>query len=156
MNINATLIGQSITFFVFVWFVMKFVWPPIMRALEARKTKIAEGLAAAERGRHEQQLAQDRATELLHEAKQKAAEIVNQAQKRAGEIVEEAKDEARSEGERILTSARSEIDQEANRVREGLREQVGRLALTGAERILQREVDAAAHKEVLDALAKQI
>ncbi|MGD2081680.1 MAG: F0F1 ATP synthase subunit B [Chromatiales bacterium] len=156
MNINATLIGQSITFFVFVWFVMKFVWPPIMRALDARKAKIAEGLAAAERGRHEQQLAQERATELLHDAKQKAAEIVNQAQKRAGDIVEEAKDEARGEGERILISARSEIDQEANRVREGLREQVAKLAVMGAEKILQREVNAAAHKEVLDSLAKQL
>jgi len=156
MNINATLIGQSIVFFAFVLFVMKVIWPPILRALDARKAKIAEGLAAAERGKHEQHLAQERATELLHEAKQKAAEIVNQAQKRAGEIVEEAKGDARTEGERIKTAAHAEIEQEANRVREALRERVAELAVTGAEKILRREIDAAAHRDVLDALVKQI
>jgi F-type H+-transporting ATPase subunit b len=156
MNINATLIGQSISFFVFVWFVMSYVWPPIMRALEARKAKIAEGLAAAERGKHERQLAQERATEVLHEAKQKAVEIVSQAQKRAGEIVEEAKGDARTEGERIKIAAKVEIEQEANRVREALREQVALLAVAGAEKVLRREIDAAAHRDVLDALAKQI
>ncbi len=156
MNINATLIGQSIVFFAFVLFVMKVIWPPILRALEARKAKIAEGLAAAERGQREQQLAQERATDLLAEAKHRAAEIVSQAQKRAGEIVEEAKDDARSEGQRLLTSAKAEIDREANRVREGLREQLAMLAVAGAEKILQREIDAAAHKDLLDALVKQI
>jgi F-type H+-transporting ATPase subunit b len=156
MNINATLIGQSIVFFAFVWFVMQVVWPPILRALDARKAKIAEGLAAAERGKYEKHLAQERATELLHEAKQKAAEIVSQAQKRAGEIVEEAKGDARTEGERIKTAARAEIEQEANRVREALREQVAVLAVAGAEKILRREIDAAAHRDVLDALVKQI
>jgi F-type H+-transporting ATPase subunit b len=156
MNINATLIGQSVVFFAFVLFVMKVIWPPILRALEARKAKIAEGLAAAERGQREQQLAQERATDLLAEAKQRAAEIVSQAQKRAGEIVDEAKGDARSEGQRLLTSAKAEIDREANRVREGLREQLAVLAVAGAEKILQREVDAATHKDLLDALVKQI
>jgi len=156
MNINATLIGQSIFFFAFVLFVMKYVWPPMLRALEARKAKIAEGLAAAERGQREQQLAQERATGLLTDAKQRAAEIVNQAQKRAGEIVEEAKDDARAEGQRLITSAKAEIDQEANRVRQILREQLAKLAVAGAEKILQREIDAAAHKDLLDALVRQI
>jgi F-type H+-transporting ATPase subunit b len=156
MNINATLIGQSIVFFAFVLFVMKVIWPPILRALEVRKAKIAEGLAAAERGQREQQLAQERATDLLAEAKHRAAEIVSQAQKRAGEIVEEAKDDARSEGQRLVTSAKAEIDREAIRVREGLREQLAVLAVAGAEKILQREIDSAAHKDLLDALVKQI
>jgi len=156
MNINATLIGQSIVFFAFVWFVMKVIWPPILRALDARKAKIAEGLAAAERGKHEQQLARERAKETLHEVKQQAAEILNQANKRAAEIVEEAKGDARTEGERIKTAAYSEIEQEANRVREALREQVAALAVAGAEKILRREIDAAAHRDVLDTLLKQI
>ncbi len=156
MNINATLIGQSIFFFAFVLFVMKYVWPPILRALEARKAKIAEGLAAAERGQREQQLAQERATDLLADAKHRAAEIVSQAQKRAGEIVEESKGDARTEGQRLLTSAKAEIEREANRVREALREQLAVLAVAGAEKILQREIDAAAHKDLLDALVKQI
>jgi len=156
MNINLTLIGQLVTFVVFVWFTMKYVWTPIMGALEARRKEIADGLAAAERGQHEQELAQERAKEALHEAKQQAAEIVNQAHKRAGEIVDEAKQDAKAEGDRILTAAQTEIEQELNRSREALREKVAILVVSGAEKILQKEINADAHKDVVDNVAGQI
>lgn len=156
MNINLTLIAQLISFAVFVWFTMKFVWPPIVKALEERKAKIADGLAAAERGQHEQELAEKRAAEHLHEAKQQAAEIIAKAEKRASEIVEEAKDDARTEGDRLVTAARSEIEQETNKAREVLREKVAELAVAGAEKILRKEIDAAKHQDIVTALAKQI
>jgi len=156
MNINLTLIGQSITFFVFVWFCMKYIWPPLMKALNDRKKLIADGLAAAERGHHEQKLAQDRAVETLRDSKSQAGEVINQAQKRAGEIIEEAKGDSRNEAERILIAARAEIDQEVNRAREELRKQVASLALTGAGKVLEREIDEKAHSKLLDDLASQI
>lgn len=156
MNINLTLFGQMIAFAVFVWFTMKFVWPPIMKAIEERKAKIADGLAAAERGKHEQQLAQQRATERLQEAKQQAAEIVARAEKRAAEIVEESKGTARTEGERLIEAARAEIEQETNKAREQLRQNVAQLAVAGAERILRREINADAHKDIVADLAQRI
>jgi len=156
MNINLTLFAQMITFGVFVWFCMKYVWPPIVNALEERKTKIADGLAAAERGKHEQELAQKRATEVLHEAKGQAAEIIARAEKRAGEIVDEAKGDAKSEGDRLVAAAKSEIEQEVNRAKEQLRSQVATLAVSGAEQILKREIDADAHRKVLDDLVAQL
>ncbi len=156
MNFNATLIGQTITFIVFVWFCMKFIWPPIMHALEARRKKIADGLAASERGKHEQELAEERATEILREAKDKAGEIITRAEKRGGEIIDEAKVDARDEGERLLTSARAEIDQEINRAKEDLRGQVVSIALAGAGKVLEREVDQSAHDELLTKLAAEI
>jgi len=156
MNINATIIGQLITFVVFVWFTQKFVWLPIIAALEERKKKIAEGLAAADRGVHEQELAQQRALDSMKEAKAQAAEIVGNAKKRADEIVDEAKEQAKGEGVRIIEAARSELDLEANRVREELRSRVAELAVTGAGRILKREIDLAAHKDIVDALAAEI
>ncbi|KRT54040.1 F0F1 ATP synthase subunit B [endosymbiont of Ridgeia piscesae] len=156
MNINLTLFGQLISFMVFVWFTMKYVWTPMMGALDARKKEIASGLAAAERGQHEQELAQERAKGALHEAKSQAAEIVTQAQKRAAEIVDEAKENARIEGDRILTAAQAEIEQETNRVREQLREKVAELAVAGAEKILRKEINADAHKDIVEALAKEI
>lgn len=156
MNFNATLIGQSITFLVFVWFCMKFVWPPIMAALTERKGKIAEGLAAADRGRHEQELAQERASELLHEAKQQAAEVISRADKRAAEIVEEAKVNAVEEGERLKAAAQAEIDQEVNRAREALRGQVVEIATAGAGRILKRELDATANDDLIKDLVARI
>lgn len=156
MNINLTLFLQMIAFAAFVWFCMKFVWPPIVHALAERKTKIAEGLAAAERGHHEQELGQKRAKEIMQEAKQQAAEIVNQAQRRAAEIVEEAKGDGNSERERILTAAKAEIDQETNRAREELREKVAQLAVAAAEKILQKEIDVTANKSIVDSFAKQI
>jgi len=156
MNINFTIFGQSITFAVFVWFCMKYIWPPLMNALNERKKIIADGLAAAERGQHEQKLAQDRAVETLRDSKSQAGEVINQAQKRAGEIIEEAKGDSRTEAERILIAARAEIDQEVNRAREVLRKQVASLALTGAGKVLEREIDEAAHSKLLDDLARQI
>ena len=156
MNINLTLIAQLISFAFFVAFTMKYVWPPMIKAMEERKAKIADGLAAAERGAHEKELAQKAATEKLHEAKQKSAEIVSKAEKRASEIIEEAKDKAREEGERLLLAARAEIEQESNKAREALRAKVGELAVLGAEKILRKEINAEAHKDIVEALAKQI
>ena len=156
MNINATLIGQGIAFFLFVVFCMKYVWPPIMHALEERKKKIADGLAAGEHGKREQALAEERAKELLREAKDQAGEIITRADKRAAEIVDEAKDDARVEGQRLLTAARAEIEQEVNRVKEGLRGQVVSIAMAGAGKVLEREVDEATHAELLNKLAAEI
>jgi len=156
MNINLTLIGQLLSFVVFVWFTMKYVWTPIMGALEERRKGIADGLAAGERGQHEQELAKERAKELLQDAKSQAADIVAQAQKRAAGIIDEAKGSARTEGERLITAARAEIDQEVNRAREQLREQVAALAVAGAEKILRKEINAEAHQDIVDALAKEI
>lgn len=156
MNINLTLFLQMIAFAAFVWFCMRFVWPPIVKALAERKARIAEGLAAAERGAHEQELGQRRAKEIMQEAKAHAAEIVAQAQKRAGEIVEEAKTDARAEGDRLVTAAKAEIERETNRAREELREKVAALAVAAAEKILQKEIDAAAHKTIVESFVKQI
>lgn len=156
MNINLTLIGQSITFALFVWFCMKFIWPPIVSALEARKKQIADGLAAADRGKHELELAAKRASESLHEAKQKAAEIIAQAEKRAAQIVDESKGLAKVEGDRQLAAAQAEIEQEAFRAREQLREQVAGLVIAGAEKVLRREVDAKAHTELLEAIKNEL
>ena len=156
MNINATLIGQAIAFFLFVVFCMKYVWPPILQALEERKKKIADGLAAAEHGKHEQALAEERAKELLREAKEQAGEIITRADKRASEIVDEAKDDARAEGDRLIVAAQAEIDQEVNRVKEDLRGQVVAIALAGAGKVLEREVDETTHAELLNKLATEI
>jgi len=156
MNINLTLIGQSITFALFVWFCMKYIWPPVMGALEARRKEIADGLAAAERGLHEQELAEKRAAEHIKEAKGQASNIISQAQKRASEIVEEAKGDARTEAERIVTGANAEIEQETNRAREQLRQEVVVLAIAGAEKVLKREVDKDAHASTLNDLATQL
>ena len=156
MNINATLIGQSIAFFLFVWFVMKFVWPPLIAALDERKKTIADGLAAAERGQHEQELAEKKAAEYLKDAKEQASEVLSQAQKRASEIVEEAKDGAKEEAERILVAAHASIDQEVNRAKENLRQQVAGITVAGAEKVLKREIDEKAHADIVDDLIAQI
>jgi len=156
MNINMTLFGQLISFALFVWFAMKFVWPPLIAALEERKAKIADGLAAAERGTHAKELADKNALEQIKEAKGQAAEIIANAEKRGSEIVDEAKGDAVVEGERILTAARSEIEQESNKAKEVLRTKVGELALAGAEKILRKEINADAHKELVEALASEI
>lgn len=156
MNINLTLIGQTITFIVFVWFCMKFVWPPIMAALTERKQKIADGLAAAEKGKHDEELAKQRAAEVLKEAKVKAQEIIAQAEKRASEIVEGAKDTARAEGQRLVAAANAEIEQEVNRAREQLRGQVVSLAVAGAGKVLKREIDEKANEDLLKDLVAQL
>ncbi len=156
MNITATLFGQTITFFLFVWFCMKLVWPPIMNALAERKKLIADGLAAGERGKHELELASKRAADNLRESKSSAAEVIAQAEKRAAQIVEEAKGVAKAEGDRLIVAAKAEIDQEATRARESLRESVAALAVAGAEKILRREVDAKAHADLLEAIKKEL
>ena len=156
MNINVTLFGQMLSFAVFVWFTMKFVWPPIVKAMEERKAKIAEGLAAAERGQHEQALAEKRAKESLHEAKRQAAEIKHNAEKQAALIVEEARDKAKEEGHRQLLAAQAEIEQETNKAREVLRAKVAELAVLGAEKILRKEIDANAHRDIVESVARQI
>lgn len=156
MNITLTLIAQILTFLLLVWFINAKLWGPLTKMLEDRKTRVAEGLAAAERGRHEQELAEQRAEEHLREAKQQAAEIIGQAQKRASEIVEEAKNDAVAEGSRLKAAAEAEITQEVNRAREQLRGQVVQLAVVGAGRVLEREVDASAHDKALEDLVAQI
>jgi F-type H+-transporting ATPase subunit b len=156
MNFNATLIGQSITFIFFVWFCMKYVWPPIMNALETRKKQIADGLAAADRGKHELELAAKKAGDNMRDAKAQAAEVIAQAEKRAAQMVEEAKTAAKEEGERQLAAAQANIAQETNRARETLREQVAALAVAGAEKILRREVNAQTHADLLGQLKAEL
>ena len=156
MNINATLLGQTIMFAMFVWFCMKFVWPPIIAALEARRKQIADGLAAAERGKHDLDLAAKRSAEILREAKERTAEIIAQGDKRASEIIEEAKVQAKLEGDRIVAAAKAEIEQEVFRAKEHLRTQVSAVALAGAGKILGREIDAKAHNDLLEKLVAEI
>ncbi|MDR2015998.1 MAG: F0F1 ATP synthase subunit B [Burkholderiales bacterium] len=156
MNINATLIGQAIMFAIFVWFCMKIIWPPVIRALEARKQRIADGLAAAERGKLDLELAAKRSAEVLREAKEKAAEIIAQGEKLKTETLDQAKVTARDEAERIMIAARAEVGQEVSRARETLRQQVADLAVAGAAKILQREVDAKAHAELLSTLKQEL
>lgn len=156
MNFNATLIGQTITFIVFVWICMKYIWPPLMGILEERTAKISEGLAAAQQGQKDLENAQSKVADSLNDAKSQAQEIINQAQKRANEIVDEAKDIARDEADKIKTAATADIDQQVNSAREYLRKEVSVIALAGAEQILKREVDAKVHAAVLDELVAQI
>jgi F-type H+-transporting ATPase subunit b len=156
MNINLTLLAQAVSFAILIWFTVKFVWPPLLNAVETRQKQIADGLAAGERGRHELELASKRASQDLHAAKEKASAIIAQAEKRAAEIIEEAKGNAKAEGDRILTGAKAEIDQEVNRAKEGLRQQVAQLAVAGAEKILRREIDAKAHSDMLNAIANEL
>ncbi len=156
MNINLTLFGQTITFILFVWFCLKFIWPHIIKAMDDRKTRIADGLAAGERGRHEQELAEQRAVAVIREAKDQAKEILAQAHKRGDEIVDDAKGDGRAEGERMLRAAEAEMEQQMNQAREQLRADVVKLALQGAQQVLGRDVDEKAHTEQLDRLAAQL
>lgn len=151
-----TLLGQILTFAVLVWFIKRFLWGPLLRIMEDRKRRIADGLAAGERGKHEQQLAEQRARELLVRTKEQAAEIIARAEQRAGEIVDEAKQDARLENGRMAAAARAEIDQELNAARQMLRAEVANIAVAGAGKVLEREIDAKAHSELLDKLAAQI
>lgn len=156
MNLNLTLLGQAISFSLFVWFCMKYVWPPIIGGLQERQERIARGLADAEKGAQKREEAEAEINEMIQDAKAQAAEIVAQAQKRGNEIVESSKDDARTEGERIKQSAQSEIDRSVVGAREGLRKQVGSLAVEGARRILGTEIDQKAHDKVIDDLIRQI
>ncbi|ATH77089.1 MULTISPECIES: F0F1 ATP synthase subunit B [unclassified Halomonas] len=156
MNINMTLIGQTIAFAIFVWFCIKYVWPPISSALHERQKKIADGLDAASRATRDLELAQERAEQTLRESKEQASQILEQANKRSNQMIEEAREQARAEGERLVANARSEIEQEVHRAKEELRAQVSRLAIVGAERVLEASVDEKAHRDLLDKLAAEL
>ena len=156
MNINLTIIGQAIAFFIFVVFCMKYVWPPLTSALAERKKKIAEGLDAAERAERDLKLAQEKATDNLRESKEQAAAIIEQANKRANQIVEEAKEQAREEANRVKAAGEAELEQEINQAKEALRAQVGALAIAGAEKILEASVAEKAHAQLVEKLAAEL
>jgi F-type H+-transporting ATPase subunit b len=156
MNINATIFGQAITFAILIWFTMKFVWPPIVAALEERARKIADGLAAAERGKQDLAQAEQRSNEALNEARAKAAEIIALSEKRRNEIIEEAREEAKVEADRVKSQAQAEVAQEILRAKETLRDQVADLVVSGAEKILRREINAQAHSELLTAIRAEL
>ncbi|MFY8100397.1 MAG: F0F1 ATP synthase subunit B [Allorhizobium sp.] len=156
MDINLTLIIQSLAFFAVAWVVMKFGWPNIMAAIEERQAKIADGLAAADRSKKDLAQAEEKVNEVLREARVKANEIIAQAEARRLQIIDAAKDEAVAEAQRVKASADAEIEQSANKAREELRKQVSTLALAGAEKLIRREIDGNAHKALLDELASEI
>jgi len=156
MNINATLLGQMLAFGVLIWFTMKFVWPPILAAIEERQKKIADGLSAADRATQSLKDASAKSGEELKAARQQSAEIVAAANKQAAQLVEQAKATATAEAERIRAAAKGEVDREISSAREVLKSKVGELAVLGAARILKREVDAKAHADVIGDLAAKI
>jgi len=153
VGINMTLFGQMGTFLVFILFTMKFVWPPIVKALDERRSRIADGLAAAERGQKALETADAQVAQRLREARQQAAQIIEQAERRGAELVEAAKDDAVAAGERLMAQSRAELELEINRAREALRGDVAAIALSGARQLLEREIDAGSHRELLDRLA---
>ncbi len=156
MNINVTLLWQMVFFVIFVWFTKKFVWTPIIGVINERKTTIADGLAAAEKGQRAEEDGLKKAEEVVADAKTRATEIISRAEKHGQELVEEAKSRARTEGERIVASAQDDIQTELNKAREVLRGQVGELAVEGARKILDREIDSRAHADLLDRLAAKL
>ena len=156
MSFNLTVIAQAVAFALFIWFTVKFVWPPMLRAIEARQKQVADGLAAAEQGKKSLESSSKQAEQAIQAARVRAAEIIGQAEKRDAQMVEVAKAAAKEEGDREKAGARAEIEQQAQRAREQLRDQVAALAVAGAEKILRREVDAKAHAELLDGIKKQL
>jgi len=156
MNVTATLFGQMATFAVLVWFVHRYLWGPVTQAMEARTKRIADGLAAAERGTHELESAKKRSAEELRKARQEAADIIAVAHKQANGIVEDAKDEARTEGQRQLEAAKAEIELEKSRAREQLRGEVVSLAIVSAEKVLAREIDVTAHNDFIAKMIQQL
>ncbi len=156
MNINLTLLMQAVAFGAFIWFTARFVWPPLMRAIETRQKQIADGLAAGEEGRHSLVNAEKRIAEMLGEAKTRASEIIAQGEKLKSDAVDQARTDAKAEADRILAAAKSEIEQEVYRAKEALRGQVAELAVAGASKILQREVDPKAHADLLAEIEKQL
>ncbi|MDC0947750.1 F0F1 ATP synthase subunit B [Gammaproteobacteria bacterium] len=156
MNINLTLIGQSIAFGAFVWFCMKYVWPPLIAVLDERKQRIAEGLAAAERGVEEQEAAEQRAAELIKEAKMQAADILSNAKRQGNELVNKAKGDAGTERDRILANGEAEVEQQMTQARGQLHGQLSSLVVEGTGKLLGREVDAKVHKDLLDQLAGKL
>ena len=156
MDINFTLVMQAVAFAAFIWFTAKFVWPPLMGAIETRQKQIADGLAAGEEGKQSLANAERRIADMLVEAKSRSSDIITQGEKLKTETVEAAKHEARAEADRILVAAKAEIEQELARARESLRNQVSDLAVAGAAQILKREVDAKAHADLLAAIRQQL
>lgn len=156
MSINATLIGQMITFALLVWFTMTYIWPPLFNSLEERKKKIADGLAAAEKGREDMDLAQKKAKVVLKDAKDQSSEIVSLAQKRANEIVEESKDNAKKEGDRLILAAKAQIEQEIQQTKENLRREVAALAVSAAEQILSAEIDKNKHQDLVNKISDKL
>lgn len=156
MNINATLIGQTITFFLFVWFCKKFVWPPMVNAMQERQNQIADGLAAAEKGQEAEEMAKKEAAQLISDAKTQASEIIASAEKRGNAVVDEAKTTATSEKDRIISAAKSEVEQEVHTAREELRTHVSSIAVAAASKIADKEIDEAAHAGLIDDLVKQM
>lgn len=156
MNITVTLIGQMIAFIILIWFVNKVLWGPLSKVMNDRQARIADGLSAADKGKHELEMAEKRAKEVLKETKDKAADIINQAEKRANEIVEEAQNNAKTEAQRIVTAAQADIERQLNQAKEELRAQVSAIAVAGAGKVLKREVDSKAHNDLLKDLATQI
>jgi F-type H+-transporting ATPase subunit b len=156
MDINLTLVMQAVAFAAFIWFTAKFVWPPLMRAVETRQKQIADGIAAGEEGRHSLASAEKRIADMMTEAKGRSSEIIAQGEKLKSETVEAAKAEAKAEADRILAAAKAEIQQEMARAKESLRDQVADLAVAGASKILRREVDAKAHADLLAAIRKEL
>lgn len=156
MNITATLFGQMIVFTVLIWFVKSYLWEPILTTMEDRKARIADGLAASQKGAEDMARAEAKAADLLKEAKVQAAGIIEQAKTRESQIVEEAKTKALVEAERVKEGAEAELQQEVNRAKESLRTQVAELAIAGASKIVAKEIDTNTHKKVLDDLVSQI
>ena len=156
MNLNFTLVAEALAFSAFIWFTVRFVWPPMLRAIEARQKTIADGLAAAEQGRKSLEFSSRQADEELRKARERAGEMLAQAEKRVSQMIEEAKNAAKEEGGREKAAAKAEIEQEVSRAREQLRDQVAALAVAGAEKILRREVDAKAHADLLDSIKRQL
>jgi F-type H+-transporting ATPase subunit b len=156
MNINLTLLMQALIFAIFIWLCARYIWPPLMRAIEARQKQVADGLAAGEEGRQSLSRAEKRIAEMLTEAKTRASDIVAQGEKLKTETIDQARNEAKTEGERIIAAAKAEITQEVSRAKEALRNQLADLAVAGASQILKREVDPKAHAELLAALQKQL
>lgn len=156
MNINATLLGQTITFFLFIWFCKKFVWPPMVNAMQERQNKIADGLAAAEKGQEAEEVAKKEAAQLISNAKTQASEIIASAEKRGNAVVDEAKTTASSEKERIINAAKSEVEQEVHTAREELRTHVSSIAVAAASKIADKEIDEAAHAGLIEDLVQQM
>jgi F-type H+-transporting ATPase subunit b len=156
VSINATLIGQMIWFALFIWITMKYVWPPLQKAMADRQQQIADGLAAGERGKHDLELASKRSADTIREAKEKAATIISEADKRAARIVEDAKEAARVEADKVYAGKIAELDQDTERARSALRDRVAELAVAGAEKILRREVNAAVHADMLSGLKQEL
>lgn len=156
MDINATIIGQFLTFVILVWFTMKYVWPPLTKTLHEREKKIAAGLEAAERSKRELEMAEHKASTIVRDARQQASQIIEQANFHSAQLVEEAKTQAKQEGQRLVELAQGEIDREVMQAKEALKSQLAKLAVTGAEKIIQRKLDPSIHNDLLNELAAEI